>query len=56
MWKKFIISMAINMAFDEIILALERISRKSTSSIDNKMVQLLKAEKDDIIHDVKSRL
>ena len=56
MWKRFLINMAIDMAFDEIIKALQKIAQKSSSNVDNKMVKVIKDSKPDIINQVKASL
>ena len=54
--KKFFLNMVIDMAFDEIIKAIQKAANRSSSKIDNKLVKLLKENKIDIIRDVKAAI
>ena len=54
--KKFMIKMVLDAVFDKMIEALKRQSQRSSSSIDNKMVELFEENRAEIVRDIKSRL
>lgn len=54
--KSFFINMFLDKTFDFIIEAFQRLAQKSSTKIDNKMVEALRDLKPDVIADVKAHL
>ena len=51
--KRFLINFVAEMVFDEIINALSKIARKSSSKVDDKMIVVLKANRAELIREIK---
>jgi hypothetical protein len=56
MLKNIMMKMVLDALFDRVILALKRQAQKSSSSIDNKVVELFVENRAEITRDIKSRL
>ena len=54
--KKWIIRWLIEQIYDALLDALARLARKSSSKVDDALVQLLKANRGDIIRQIKADL
>ena len=54
--KNFMIKMVLDAVFDKTIESLKRHAQRSSSDIDNKVVELFVENRAEIIRDIKTRL
>jgi len=56
MFKAFLIRMVVDVAFDEILRALTKVARRSTSSVDDKMVSVIRGSKKEVCDMIKRKV
>lgn len=55
-YQKYLLSMVIDVAFDQIAKALKRQARKTDNTVDDDMVHTFRKNRAEILGDIKSRL
>ena len=54
--KNYLIKMVLDAVFDKLIESLKRLVQRSSSDIDNKIVDVIVSNRAEIIRDIKTRL